>query len=238
MDPATAAAVGEIGGTVLGSIFGSGSRSRARAQREAALRDLQNLNVEADNSSLGSYNADPALRTAQLAAVQELARRGREGGMTLEDRVAYSQAADQTAQRARGAREAVMQNMAARGMSGSGSELAAQLANEQGAAQANATAGAQAASDSRTRALQALVQGGQMAGSTRGQDFTEASGKAQAQDSINKFNASQRLQRGGMVANVRFGNAAAYDADANRWSNMGGGLGSAAGAFGASKGMW
>jgi len=48
-----------------------------------------------------------------------------------------------------------------------------------------------------SRALQALMQGGQLGGQIRQQDFGEQSEKAQAQDAINRFNTANRQQVSG-----------------------------------------
>jgi hypothetical protein len=238
MDPFTAATLVGGAGEVIGGLFGGDDEKRARRERERALAELAGLNVEAGPSSLDSYNADPRMRLAQVGAVDELGRVGREGGMDIGSRVALREAQDETSARERGSREAILQNMAMRGQGGGGAELAAQLTNQQGSAARDASTGARAAADARTRALTALTQSGQLAGQTRGQDFGEASGKAAARDAIEQFNASQRLSRGTAVAGLRVGNAEArYGEGRRRNSGIGSAVGTVAGVVGAKKGI-
>jgi hypothetical protein len=238
MDPFTAAALVGGAGEVVGGLFGGDDEKRARRERERALAELAGLNVEAGASPLDAYNADPRLRLAQTGAVDELGRVGREGGMDIGSRVALREAQDETSARERGSREAILQNMAMRGQSGGGAELAAQLTNQQGSAARDASTGARAAADARTRALTALTQSGQLAGQTRGQDFSEASGKAAARDAIEQFNASQRLSRGMAVAGMRTDNAnAQYGEGRRRNSGIGSAIGTVVGAVGAKKGL-
>jgi hypothetical protein len=229
MDPFTASVLAGGAGEVIGGLFGGDDEKRARHERERALAELAGLDVEAGPSSLDSYNADPRVRLAQLGAMDELGRVGREGGMDIGSRVAFREAQDETSARERGSREAILQSMAMRGQGGGGAELAAQLTNQQGAAARDASTGARAAADARTRALTALTQSGQLAGQTRGQDFGEAAGKAAAHDRIATFNASQRLNRGTAVAGMRMGNANAMDQDAAQKRSRNSGLGSAVG---------
>lgn len=226
---AVGAAGGEVVGGIVGDIMGSGDRKRARRAMEQALQDIMASNPEVDRSSWLDVETDPALRMAQTEALQGFQREARAGGMGVQSRAALAQAGADTARRERGAREAILQGMAARGQAGQGAELAATLANQQGAAERNAIAGTQAAADARRRQLQALSESGKMAGGMRGQDFTERGGKASALDEIARFNADARLRRAGMLANVRSGQAAQYEDSADRWRRRGAGVGSAAG---------
>jgi hypothetical protein len=238
MDPFTAATLVGGAGEVVGGLIGGDDEKRARRERERALRELAGLDIEADPSSLDSYNADPRLRLAQLGAIDEFGRVARQGGLDLQSRVALRDAMDETSAQERGNREAILQNMASMGQGGGGASLAAQLSNQQGAAARNAQVGRGAAADARQRALDALATSGQLAGETRGQDFGEASGKAAARDAINQFNASQRLSRGTTIAGLRTGNAAAeYGTGRRRNSGIGAALGTVAGAVGAKKGI-
>ena len=77
-------------------------------------------------------------------------------------------------------RGAIMQHMQARGLGGSGSQLAAQLASQQGTANRAADMGSQFAIAGQQRALQALQNAGQMAGQQRGQSFDESATRGSA----------------------------------------------------------
>jgi hypothetical protein len=182
LGPWGAAAGGIIGG--LGGLF-SGDNDAA------AMRALQQVNEQAP----GLDNQDPELKKRQLEALQMMWETAKAGGMDPQAKAALQQAQASSAAAERGARGAIVQNAQARGLGGSGAELAASLANQQGSAQRNALAGGQAAGDARTRALQAMMQTQQGTGQVRGQDLNES----QARSQIEQFNARQRLQKAGMV---------------------------------------
>src|SRR6185436_3925664 len=107
---------------------------------------------------------------------------------------------NQTAER--GSREAILQNAAARGISGSGLELASQMGNQQTSATNQANQGFQAAADANARKLAAIQGIGQLGGQIHGQEEN----KATAQNAINQFNAANRQNVEG--TNVAARNAA------------------------------
>jgi len=225
------AAAGEAGGSVLGHFLGASDRARAEKLRRRALEELGgDIGEWSDPSALAGVSTDPELRQAQMSALDQLAREGKAGGLSIESRAALREAEGETSARERGSREAILQDMARRGMSGSGNELAAALTNQQGAAERNSAAGTRAAADARARALQAMTQSGQLAGAVRGQDFGETTTRAGAVDDRNRFNATQRLQRAGMRANALTNNAVSYDASAARSGGLGAGVGAGLGA--------
>lgn len=202
-------------GGLLGGLYGEISagqdRDKDRALQEAAMR--QWLGLEAPSidsmrqSSVGDEQAfnlgpsamegiqgDPATRAAQMQALQQMMGVANEGGMDPVSRAQAYQAQADASGYEQGQRGAIAQNMAARGLRGSGNEYAALLAGQQGGANRAAQGGMQAASDARMRALQAMSQGSQMAGQLRGQDFGQDAAKAQAKDAIARFNAMNSQQ--------------------------------------------
>lgn len=219
----------EAAGGVVGGILTEKDRKNARGEYDQAVNDLMTSNPEAGVTEYDKIKSDPMLRAAQMDALARMQKEGAAGGLTVEDRSALIAAQNANAAKERGAREAILQDAARRGMGGSGTELAAELENQQGAADRNAAVGTQAAADARKRALAAISESGQMAGAVRGQDWGEASQRAAAQDAINKFNASQRLQRAGMVGNIRIGKAGQYDKQAAATMGMARGAGAAVG---------
>jgi hypothetical protein len=144
-----------------------------------------------ESSGMNHISTDPVLRQAQMSALTNMERRGREG-LTLEDRAAQEDInrGIQTEQRA--GQEAVLQNMQARGQLGSGGELAAQLAASQAGADQARQQGSDLARQVAASRLQAQMNAGQMGGDIRQQEFGEQSAKATAQDLINKFNTASR----------------------------------------------
>lgn len=128
-------------------------------------------------------------RAAQNRALQELQNIGNSGGLRLQDKAALQEAQMASTNRARGDRMAIEADMARRGMGSSGFALQSQLGAQQADADRNARSSLTAAASAQDRALQALIQGGQLGTQMRSQGFQEQSAKAQAQDAINRFNS-------------------------------------------------
>ena len=221
MDPATAAVLGEVGGSIVGDLMGdNGDKARQRA-----LQYLMSIDPEMGASALESLQNDPALVQNQMAAIDELRRIYDEGGMDARSRASLAEAQASTAAAERGQRGAITQNFAARGAGGAGTELAAQLASQQGGANRNALAGVKAAGDAEARALQSLLGSSELAGGLRGQEMQKAGGL----DAVARFNASQRMRKGEAVAG-QYGNIAdADDRGDEALANKGAGYGTAAG---------
>jgi hypothetical protein len=131
---------------------------------------------------------DPATREAQMGALADLQEVVSTDGMDPQAKAALYELQGATQGEERGQREAIMQNAAARGISGSGVELAGSLANQQGSASRLANQGFQSAADANARKMQAIQGVGQLGGQVWGQDAQ----KAAAQNSINQFNAANR----------------------------------------------
>lgn len=157
-----------------------------------AIQDL--IAQQQGGTEYGKISEDPRLRDAQMQALQGLQDIYRQGGLTAEDKARQAMINQQAAQQERGQREAILQNMQARGIGGSGAELAANLAAQQSGANQRAMGGLQTAANAENRALQALLQGGQLGGQIRGQEYGMASDKARAQDIINQFNVANANQ--------------------------------------------
>ncbi len=153
--------------------------------------DLEEAFRQAD-TELKNVRVDPRLREAQLSALRQLQEVGDSQGLDIESRAELEQMKSELGAQERGQREAIMQSMASRGMSGSGLELASMLQSQQGSANRAAQSGFQIAADARRRALQAIMDSGELAGSVRSQDFGEQSAVAEAQDAINRFNTANR----------------------------------------------
>lgn len=201
-------ALGEMAGGIFG---GSGDAKRQRQILEQALAELKGTNAEAGGSA---YTSDPEM----LAALAAMRKGYEQGGMTQADKLAQQQAMQESARAERGREGALMQNMAARGMGGGGAELAARLANQQQATDAQWGAGAHQAGLAQQRALESL----------RGWSGL-ASQRAGARDAIAQFNASQRLNKAGMVAGQANKNASYYGSEAERKRKQGAAIGGMAG---------
>lgn len=137
------------------------------------------------------------------SALGELMR----GGMTQADRQALTAQRLRQGQQLRGANDAAMQQMSARGMGGGGAELAARLGGSQAYANASAMGDASILGQSQNRALQAMQGYGQLgsayggvAGQMAGQDLQRRA----ALDSYSQQNLDWR--RGRETRNTAWGN--------------------------------
>lgn len=224
MPPAVIAAVG-AGAAVAGGIAGAIERSNASDDAKALmLRRLQELEsvgtppdtslpiileefksqgiitpelekeIALESSKLAQIKEDPSYKQAQQQALQFLQQRS-ETGLGPEERAAFNMLRKEAAKESEGKRQQILQNMAARGMSGSGAELAAQLSSAQAGDEALAAGGDRIAAEAARNALASISQAGNMATQMRGQDFDVASTKARAEDELNRFNVSNQIAR-------------------------------------------
>jgi hypothetical protein len=164
-------------------------------------------------SELNSYKQNPEAYTAQMQALQQLQKIGSEGGLTAMDRAQLNQIQNQVNAQEQSNRAAIGQNYQARGMGGSGVELAQQLAGNQAATQTAADQGFNVAAQAQQRALQAIQGAGQMGQGIESQQFGEAGQKAAAQNAINQFNtanaqniAGQNVQRANYAQQANLAN--------------------------------
>ena len=147
-----------------------------------------------DPSFMESVGANPQLVQAQQQSLQALQDVGRSGGQDALTRSRMAQTMGQVGQQERANREALQAQMQRRGIGGSGIDLAQQAIAQQRGADRTAQLGFQTAADAEQRALQALSQSGQLAGSIRGQQFSEDAQRAAAMDRIAQFNTQHRQQ--------------------------------------------
>jgi len=156
-------------------------------------------------SAQEQVKTDPRLREAQMKALSQLEGVA-DGGLTVGDRGDLQRIQGEAAAAEKGQRDAILQNAQSRGVAGSGMELASQLMAQQGAASRASQQGFDVAKQAQARALEAMLQSGQLGGNIRSQDFGEQSKLAEARDAISRFN-TQNKQAVNM-ANVDARNAA------------------------------
>jgi hypothetical protein len=217
--PVTAALIGG-GGVIAGGLMGyltkpnlSASTGSAKLQALTALLnrppeipevELQKYSTPEALSYLGNFTPEElqatglpagvinqAMRNKQLQAlggVEELSQTG----LSAIDRAALTEIQNEIAMQERGQRESILQNMAQRGMSGSGQELAAQLQSSQAASQLASQQGLQQAAQAQRARVDALSNLSNMATGLESTDFQRQAQKAQAQDVINQFNVQNR----------------------------------------------
>jgi hypothetical protein len=223
--PVTAALIGG-GGVIAGGLMGyltkpnlSASTGSAKLQALTALLnrppeipevELQKYSTPEALSYLGNFTPEElqatglpsgvinqAMRQKQLQAlggVEQLSQTG----LSAIDRAALTEIQNEIAMQERGQRESILQNMAQRGISGSGQELAAQLQSSQAASQLASQQGLQQAAQAQRARVDALSNLSNMATGIESTDFQRQAQKAQAQDVINQFNTQNTN-----VANLR-----------------------------------
>lgn len=226
------AALAPVVGGVVGKLMGQSDQDKANAAQQAALQQIlavktpdieqQRIALEKEQSAgqltpgmegtvtegpsaMGGISTDPRLREAQMGALSKLQQLGSQG-LSDTDRMALGQINRQSDQSAQAQREAILQNMSARGVGGSGAALAAQLQASQSGADTANQRGLSIASQAQQNALNAIAQGGALGGQIQGQEFNQKAQQATAADAIARFNAmnSQNV----MGANVNRGNEA------------------------------
>lgn len=159
-------------------------------QSAGQLTPEQEQTLQQGQSVLNSYQQSQPAMQAQLGALKQLQAIASAGGLTPQDMAQLNQAETQVNNQEQSNRGAITQNYAQRGMAGSGTQLAAELAGNQAATQAASTQGFNVAAQAQARALAAIQSAGSMGNSIENQNFGEASTKAQAQNAINNFNTA------------------------------------------------
>ena len=143
------------------------------------------------DSAAGQAAADPEAIAAQRRALEDMSGDAstfrdiyRQGGYTDIERAQMERTMQQARANERAQRQAIEQRMGARGMMGSGQQLAAELAAQQGQANTAQMQGAEIAAAGQERALRSLAQASDLAGAQgrlssqmRGQSFEEEFGR-------------------------------------------------------------
>lgn len=160
--------------------------------QQGTLSPEQAQAIMVERSNMEDVNQDPATRQAQMEALAGLQDITDSGGLTAIDKAKLNDIATQEQTQARGAREAILQNAQARGMGGSGLELMSQMQNQQDSATRQSGRDLDVAALAQQRALDALMNQGNLATSVGGQQFNQDASKAGAMDEIAKFNAANK----------------------------------------------
>lgn len=194
---AGAGAVGDILGSLIGEALAAGDYEEANRLMQEAARSYDGMTApsdfaEAGGTAMDDISVDPRLRASRMKALERLQQVGLEGGMDAESRAAVEQAKMDAAGYEQQQRGAIMQDAQARGMMNSNLSQAQALMAQQGGANRVGMMGIQAAGDARRRALDALSQSGELAGSIERDEYGMQADRAGAQDAIGMFNARNR----------------------------------------------
>jgi len=207
--------------------------------------EAQKIALEAaqlDPSAMEGIEIDPRLKEAQMGALGQMQEMG-SGELTAEEKAQEMMITRGAGAQAQAQDKAILQDMAQRGMGGSGSELIQRLQASQSSADRASQQQAQLAGQTQSRALEAISQAGQLGGQMRGQEFGEQAQQASAADRIAEFNAANRaqaqqqqeihnkalkekkfqqeMQLAGSKANVKTGAGAAYGQQAQQAIDVG-----------------
>ncbi len=145
-------------------------------------------------SSLGGVQLNPEYvksQQEQLGALRNLAANGGHDAASDANLAGIQSRANANA---RGQREAILQNAAARGRGGSGAALLAQLSDSQNQTNNQSLQGLQVRGQDQQAALAARMGAGQLGGQMQQNDYNQQAARAQANDAINKFNAQNNAQ--------------------------------------------
>jgi hypothetical protein len=164
-----------------------------------------------EDTSLKNVNVDPRLKAAARAAMEQYQDLGK-NGFGAEEKAEMASLHNQVARDARGRDEAVLQNMAMRGMGGSGNELAARLMADQQATEMAADQSRKIAAMANARALDAIGRGGDLGLRMDSQEYGQQSELARARDQIANFNVRNRQDVEGRNVNTR-NSGARYNLD-------------------------
>lgn len=212
--PIAAAAIG-AGAGMMGANKAAKSAKEAQKIRDKAAEqiyginvpDLEGLQYTADKntyagdvnpqllsnlgdiqSEYGNISADPRFQTAQYQSLGALDDIVNSGGMTAADKLTAQNAMNDATMQSSREQGAITRDLAERGMGGSGQELAMRMASQQGSANTQAQAAQQQAATAQQRALDAILQRGQMGSTMQGAAYDQANKAASAKDMINQFN--------------------------------------------------
>ena len=138
-------------------------------------------------SGMAGISTDPKYHDAELAALADLEDQSK-NGFTARDRADMAKT-EQSASRANQGRiGAIQQNMQARGMSGSGMDMVAQMQSAQNSADMEAMKSLEQEAMMQGRKQDATSRLGSLSSQLQSRDFSQEAQKAQAQDAINRFN--------------------------------------------------
>lgn len=190
-----------LGGGIIGELVASGrqeeaDRIMAKAYAAYGSIDLPTLEQvaaqELGETEYRKIKEDPRLKDAQLQALSQLQQVTKDGGLGINDRAMLNRSLGEANRVAQANQQGILENAAARGRLDSGAMLAAQLQNAQGTANRAQQAGLDVAGQAQQRALQAMMNAGQLGGQIRGQEWQQQSDAARAQDAIARYNADAR----------------------------------------------
>lgn len=158
--------------------------------------DWENLDpatlAQLQQSQLNGISVDPQYKNAELDALRALEEQAKTG-LTARDEADMAKLQSDVNRTNRGRIGAIQQNMAARGLGGSGMELVAQMQAAQDAADREAMAALEQSAVAGERRNQATNQRAALAGQMGDREYQQKANAAQANDVIARFNVTNRV---------------------------------------------
>lgn len=164
-------------------------------------------------SEMDKIATDSRYKNAELDALRALQERSTEG-LSKQDEADMLKLRQDTDRRNRGRQGAIEQNMAQRGVSGSGIDLLAQLQGNQDATEAEALASIQKAAQMQNNKRAAANDLGNMSAQMQAKDFQQQAAKAAAADQVARYNNQNTNQR------AQYNNQAANQAAQQNWNRQ------------------
>ena len=143
--------------------------------------------INAAPSSFEQVEQNDGLKTAQMEALGLMRQRARVG-ITPEDRAKMNALRNEVERDSEAKRQQIIQNMQARGLGGSGAELAMMLQGQQESADRASQQADNLGAMASQNALQSLSDYSSTAGNLQSQDVELQKAKAAASDEMNRFN--------------------------------------------------
>ena len=162
-------------------------------QKVVSLNPELETAVKLGPSAMEGISTDPMAKQAQLDALRKLQDIG-SGEQTISDISRQAQLESDVNRNLKGQQDAIMQNLAVRGMSGGGNELVARQLSAQEGANRQAQMELDLKAQAERKALEALMQSGQLGSQIQQQEFGQKAQVAGAQDAISRFNAQNQQQ--------------------------------------------
>lgn len=201
---------GSVGGSLLGGLFGGGAEEAAMNERKKAQALYEGLltpefakyNPELYQETQAftpemmeamTVSEDPALRERQMEALSRLSGLA-ETGLSDVDEAGFRRAEMDAGRMARGSRDALRTNAAARGMAGSGLDFMLQEQANQEAAQRAMQGGLDTAANAAKMRAQYQTAYGDALANVRGQDYNVNRGNTDILNQFNQMNTQARNQ--------------------------------------------
>lgn len=209
--------VGGILGNVIGGFASAADREKAEAAFNKAMAEIEAIGagpdlareifleefkvvgvltpevekaVEQGTARVAQIN--PALKKAQMSALADIMQIGKTG-ITAKEQLQRQLLSEEAARAVSSAEAGQIAQLRARGLAGSAAErtLLGRSADER--ARREYELAAQTAMAAEQRALQGIMQGGQLADQLRGQEFSEDTTSAQIKNEMDKFNIVNKM---------------------------------------------